>query len=97
MVTTGRDVDRFLLAIVMFAILMLGVYTFTTSNKLANKVKIDESGLNERMNYLTDQLSQTRQQITDWTASKPVEESPSENPPSEVVQEPVGVSSGFLS
>ena len=97
MVTTGRDVDRFLLAIVMFAILMLGVYTFTTSNKLANKVKIDESALNERMNYLTDQLSQTRQQITDWTASKPVEESPSENPPSEVVQEPVGVSSGFLS
>lgn len=97
MVTTGRDVDRFLLAIVMFAILLLGVYTFTTSNKLANKVKIDESGLNERMNYLTDQLSQTRQQITDWTASKPVEESPSENPPSEVVQEPVGVSSGFLS
>lgn len=97
MVTTGRDIDRFLLAIVMFAILLLGVYTFTTSNKLANKVKIDESGLNERMNYLTDQLSQTRQQITDWTASKPVEESPSENPPSEVVQEPVGVSSGFLS
>ena len=98
MLTTGREVDRLLIAIMMIVVLILACYTYSTKVAITNRAKIDEAGLSERINYLNDQLHQTKQELTEWV-SRPapeVVENEEDTTATEEKDLPVPVSSSFL-
>ena len=90
MLSTGREYDRFVIAIVIISVLILALYVVQCNQKNALKLKSQETALSERLNYLTEQVNQTSQNMKDYMETPAVEK--------EEVEEnlPNPVSSGFL-
>ena len=79
MLSTGREFDRLFIAMLIVSLTMLAVYTFKTCNKLERKQLASSNMLDQRVSYVTSQLSDTKQHVDAWLAAdsqetKPVEE-----------------------
>jgi len=91
MISTGREYDRFVIVLVVVALFILALYVFQCNQKNATKLKTQENKLSERLNYLTNQVNQTSQNMKDYMETSVTEKK-------ENVEEnlPNPVSSGFL-
>jgi hypothetical protein len=91
MISTGREYDRFVIALVIVSVFILALYVVQSNQKNATKLKKQESMISDRLNYLTEQVNQTSQNMKDYME-------PPANEPEEQVEEnlPNPVSSGFL-
>lgn len=88
MLTTGREFDRLFIAMLIVALTMLAVYTFKTCSKLEKKQLDSANMLEQRVSYVTSQLSDTKTNVDAWLASdKPATKEP---PPSEPEPMPYG-------
>lgn len=90
MISTGREYDRFVIALVIIAMFILSLYVIQCNKKTTTKIKDQEAVLSERLNYLTQQVNQTSQNMKDYMETPAVE--------NEEVEDnlPNPVSSGFL-
>jgi 5-bromo-4-chloroindolyl phosphate hydrolysis protein len=69
MLSTGREFDRLFIAMLIVSLTMLAVYTFKTCNKLERKQIAASNMLDQKVSYVTSQLSDTKQQVNSWLAS----------------------------
>ena len=90
MISTGREYDRFIIALVIVAVFLLALYVVQCNQKNTTTFKKQETMLSERLNDLTQQVNQTSQNMKDYMET-PVksEEKVEDNLPNPV-------SSGFL-
>ena len=91
MISTGREYDRFVIALVIVAVFMLALYVVQCNKKNNTKLKDQETKLSDRLNYLTKQVNQTSQNMKDYIESTPSE--PQEDAKDKL---PNPVASGFL-
>ena len=66
MLTTGREYDRFVIALVIISVFILGLYVWQCNQKHHKQIKNQESMVSERLNYLTQQVNQTSQNMKDY-------------------------------
>jgi hypothetical protein len=91
MISTGREYDRFVIALVIVSVFILALYVIQSNQKNATKLKKQESMMSDRLNYLTEQVNQTSQNMKDYM------EPPATEPEQQVEENlPNPVSSGFL-
>lgn len=69
MLSTGREFDRLFIAMLIVALTLLAVYTFKTCNKLERKQIAASNQLEQRVSYVTSQLSDTKQHVDSWLAA----------------------------
>jgi hypothetical protein len=69
MLSTGREFDRLFIAMLIVSLTMLAVYTFKTCNKLERKQLVASNMLDQRVSYVTSQLSDTKEHVDSWLAS----------------------------
>ena len=91
MISTGREYDRFVIALVIVSVFILALYVMQCNTKNTKTLKNQETMLSDRLNYLTQQVNQTSQNMKDYM----------EPPSAEKVEKvednlPNPVSSGFL-
>ena len=91
MISTGREYDRFVIALVIVAVFILALYVIHCNQKNNTNMKNQEEMLSERLNYLTQQVNQTSQNMKDYMETPVVE---NEGEVEENLPNPV--SSGFL-
>ena len=91
MISTGREYDRFVIALVIVAVFILALYVIQCNQKNNTKMKNQEEMVSERLNYLTQQVNQTSQNMKDYMETPVVE---NEGEVEENLPNPV--SSGFL-
>lgn len=91
MISTGREYDRFIIALVIVSVFILTFYVVQCNQKNTSKLKNQETMLSERLDYLTQQVNQTSQNMKDYMETPAVESK-------EDVEDnlPNPVSSGFL-
>ena len=92
MLSTGREFDRLFIAMLIIALTMLAVYTFKTCNKLERRQIASSNMLDQKVSYVSSQLSDTKQHVDSWLATdnqetKTKEEAP---PPSDPEPMPYG-------
>ena len=68
MLSTGREFDRLFIAMLIIALTMLAVYTFKTCHNLERKQIASSNLLDQRVSYVTTQLSDTKQHVDSWLA-----------------------------
>lgn len=90
MISTGREYDRFVIALVIVAVFILALYVIQCNQKNNTKIKNQEAMVTERLNYLTQQVNQTSQNMKDYMEAPVVEHEEVED------NLPNPVSSGFL-
>lgn len=90
MISTGREYDRFVIALVIVAVFILALYVIQCNQKTATNIKNQETMVSERLNYLTQQVNQTSQNMKDYMETPAVEHEKAED------KLPNPVSSGFL-
>lgn len=90
MISTGREYDRFVIALVIVAVFILALYVIQCNKKNNTTIKNQDAMVSERLNYLTQQVNQTSQNMKDYMETPAVEH--------EVVEDniPNPVTSGFL-
>lgn len=71
MISTGREYDRFVIAMVIVSVIILGVYVVHCNRKQIKKIKNQETTLSDRLNYLTKQVNKTSENMKDYM-EKPV-------------------------
>lgn len=91
MISTGREYDRCVIALVIVAVGILALYVIQCNQKNKTKLKDQETVLSERLNYLTQQVNQTSQNMKDY-----METTPDETTKEVEDKLPNPVSSGFL-
>lgn len=91
MISTGREYDRFVIALVIISVFILALYVVQCNQKNEKKIKNQETMVSDRLNYLTQQVNQTSQNMKDYME-------PSKTEPKQQVEDnlPNPVSSGFL-
>ena len=90
MLSTGREFDRLFIAMLIVSLTMLAVYTFKTCNKLERKQLASSNMLDQRVSYVTSQLSDTKQHVDTWLAADSQEtKTVEEEAPSPPEPEPV--------
>ncbi len=90
MLSTGREFDRLFIAMLIVSLTMLAVYTFKTCSKLERKQIAASNMLDQRVSYVTSQLSDTKQHVDSWLASDSQQaQVPEEEAPSPPDPEPV--------
>ena len=90
MISTGREYDRFVIALVIVAVFILALYVIQCNQKNKKNIKNQEAVVSERLNYLTQQVNQTSQNMKDYMETPVVEHEEVED------NLPNPVSSGFL-
>lgn len=90
MISTGREYDRFVIALVIVAVFILALYVIQCNQKNNTKFKNQDAMVSERLNYLTQQVNQTSQNMKDYMETPVVEHEKVED------NLPNPVSSGFL-
>lgn len=91
MISTGREYDRFVIALVIISVFILALYVVQCNQKNEKKLKNQETMVSDRLNYLTQQVNQTSQNMKDYM------EPPKTEPEQQVEDNlPNPVSSGFL-
>jgi len=90
MISTGREYDRLIIALVIIAVFILALYVLHCNQKNATKIKNQETMMSERLNYLTQQVTQTSQNMKDYMETPVVKDEEVED------KLPNPVSSGFL-
>jgi hypothetical protein len=91
MISTGREYDRFIIALVIVAMFILALYVIQCNQKNKTKLKNQEIMVSERLNYLTHQVNQTSQNMKDYMETPPIVEHKEDED-----NLPNPVSSGFL-
>ena len=92
MLSTGREYDRFVIALVIISVFVLAVYVVKCNNNNKKNMKNQETILTERLNYLTQQVNQTSQNMKDYMET-PVQKETSQETEDKI---PNPVTSGFL-
>lgn len=95
MISTGREYDRFIIAIVIVSVFLLGLYVMQCNSSNLKKIKKQENSMADRMDYLTRQLNQTSQSVKDFMEPK-VEDSPPASKKEEDSKLPNPVTSSFI-
>lgn len=92
MISTGREYDRFVIALVIVSVFILALYIMQCNKKNNTRIKNQDKMMSERLSYLTAQVNQTSQNMKDYM------ETPVVTPVVEQVEDnlPSPVSSGFL-
>ena len=57
------------MTMLIVALTMLAVYTFKTCNKLERKQLASSNMLDQKVSYVTSQLSDTKQHVDSWLAA----------------------------
>ena len=82
MLSTGREFDRIFIAMLIIALSMLAIYTFKTCNNLEQKQLASSNLFEQRVSYMTSQLSDTKQHVDTWLAgNKDASQVENETPP----------------
>jgi hypothetical protein len=91
MISTGREYDRFVIALVIVSVFILALYIMQCNKQNNKRINNQDRMMSDRLNYLTAQVNQTSQDMKDYmeTPVTPVVEQVEDNLPSPV-------SSGFL-
>ena len=95
MISTGREYDRFIIAIVIVSVFLLGLYVMQCNNSNLKKIKKQENSMTDRMDYLTRQINQTSQSVKDFMEPK-VEDPPAPSKIEEESKLPNPVTSSFI-
>jgi len=74
MISTGREYDRLVIALVIVAMCILTLYVFKCNKKNTTKIKNQEAMMSERMNYLTNQVDKTSQKMKDYMETPVLEQ-----------------------
>lgn len=90
MISTGREYDRFIIALIIICVFLLTLYVVQCNKNNTANIKKQETSVSERLDYLTQQVNQTSQNMKDYM------EPPAEKEKSEEESLPNPVSSGFL-
>ena len=93
MLSTGREFDRLFIAMLIVSLTMLAVYTFKTCHRLEQKQIVSSNTLDQKVSYVTSQLSDTKQHVDAWFAEDKEEKQKSEEkspPPPEPEPMPYG-------
>lgn len=91
MISTGREYDRFIIALVILSMFILAFYIVQCNRNNTSKLKKQETKLSDRLDYLTEQLNDTSENMKNYMETSAVESK-------EEVKDniPNPVSSGFL-
>ena len=93
MPTTGREIDRLIILLVVLAFLAHFVYNHISSKRQLQGIVSREKSVTDRVDSLTDELNETKNSLMEW-----IDNSAMKEPPPDITdQEPAPVSSGFLS
>mgnify|MGYP001168914159 CR=1 FL=1 len=96
MISTGREYDRFIIAIVIISIFLLGIYVVQCNKSQTTQRKNQESAMTDRLDFLTRQINQTSQSVKDYMDSAPPENSKTNEKPEKEENLPNPVSSSFM-
>ena len=96
MISTGREYDRFIIAIVIVSVFLLGLYVMQCNNSNLKKIKKQESSMTDRMDYLTRQINQTSQSMKDYMEPKVEDPPPAPSKTEEESKLPNPVTSSFI-
>lgn len=66
MATTGREIDRLVICLVIVCVVAVGYYAFRNDSMARSKLKKQESQLTDRIKKLTNIVNQTRNSLDDW-------------------------------
>lgn len=92
MVTTGREYDRMVIALILVCFVILVLYVLRCNDQANKRIKQKETSFTERVNELTKKVSNSSQMISDLMA-KPKDEPEVTTPEDKT---PIPVSSTFL-
>ena len=74
MISTGREYDRFVIALMIVSIFLLAVYVIQCNKTNSNTIKKQDEKMSDRLDYLTQQINQTSQNVKDYMDTPNVEE-----------------------
>lgn len=66
MLSTGREFDRLFIGLLIVTMTLLAIYTFKTCKMLQHSQVASANMLDQRVSYVTTQLSDTKQTIDKW-------------------------------
>jgi S-adenosylmethionine:diacylglycerol 3-amino-3-carboxypropyl transferase len=91
MISTGREYDRFVIALVVVSVFALAIYVLQCNKKNTTDMKSQESSLTDRINKLTKQVDETSNTMKQYLSTPTKKE---EKPVEKKLPNPV--SSSFL-
>ena len=65
MISTGREYDRLVIALVVISVFILALYVMKCNKNNANTLKAQQSKFTDRLDYLTRQMDKTSQNVKD--------------------------------
>ena len=95
MLSTGREYDRFVIALVIITLLALAFYVVQCNQNQSKIIQKKESELTQRLNYLSGQVQETEKTVKDLINAPVL---PPEGATEATVEQndPAPVSSSFL-
>ena len=66
MLSTGREFDRLFIGLLIVTMTLLAIYTFKTCKLLQHSQVASANLLDQRVSYVTTQLSDTKQTVDKW-------------------------------
>ena len=66
MITTGREYDRLMIAVVVVALVLLAVYMTRCNQKQSAQLQKQATVMSDRMDYITGQVDDARQDMSNW-------------------------------
>jgi hypothetical protein len=66
MLSTGREFDRLFIGLLIITMTLLAIYTFKTCKTLQQSQVASANVLDQRVSYVTTQLSDTKQTVDNW-------------------------------
>ncbi len=94
MLSTGREYDRFVIAVVIITLIALAFYVVRCNQNQSKLIHKKESEFTQRLDYLSGQVKETEKTMQDLVhtpASEPLSPSPAVEPAA-----PSPVTSSFL-
>ena len=95
MLSTGREYDRFVIALVIITLLALAFYVVQCNQNQSKMIQKKESELTQRLNYLSGQVQETGKTVKDLI-NAPVLPPEGETEVKVEQKDPAPVSSSFL-
>jgi hypothetical protein len=94
MISTGREYDRFVIALVIISVFILSLYVIKCNQTQRKDFKTQESSMAMRLNDLNQKLNSTTQSVREYMEKPVLEEDQTEPSKTQTLPSPVG--SSFL-
>ena len=94
MLTTGREYDRALIAVVILALVLMAIYVWQCDRKHDRSLHAQQKSMTARVDLLSTQVQETANNLKDFITPPNLDDTEIEEVPKE--QDPSPVSSSFL-